>query len=41
MSSVWLVRSVASRLDAGNMHELSMRGAVRAGPHRRPRPRVD
>ncbi|MFF3160152.1 integrase core domain-containing protein, partial [Streptomyces sp. NPDC057910] len=27
-----LVRSVASRLDAGNLHELSMRGAVRAGP---------
>lgn len=27
-----LVRSVASCLDAGNLHELSMRGAVRAGP---------
>ncbi|MFF3159058.1 IS481 family transposase [Streptomyces sp. NPDC057910] len=27
-----LVRSVASCLDASNLHELSMRGAVRAGP---------
>lgn len=27
-----LVKSVASRLDAGNLHELSLRGAVPAGP---------
>ncbi|MEV4450870.1 integrase core domain-containing protein [Streptomyces mirabilis] len=27
-----LIRSVASYLDADNLHELSMRGAVRAGP---------